>query len=145
MNLVEDKIRAYLDPMLEAEDCFLVDLKHLPGNKLMVYLDKDSGITISKCVQFSRYLRNYLEEEALLGDDYSLEVSSPGADQPLKLHRQYVKNVGKALKVVLNDGITKTGELIAVEENNIEINDEATGSEKINFDQIKRSTVIIKI
>ena len=143
--MVEDKIKAYLEPKLEAEDCFLVDLKHLPGNKLMVYLDKDSGITISKCVEFSRYLRHYLEEEALLGDNYSLEVSSPGADQPLKLHRQYVKNIGKELNVLLNNGITKTGKLVAVGDNDIEINEQSSGSETIEFALIKRSTVIIKI
>jgi ribosome maturation factor RimP len=98
--------------LLEEPVYFLVDLRIKPTNNIKVFLDGDSGITIEKCVQVNRKLYRKLEEAAIFPDgDFSLEVSSAGLDEPLKLFRQYKKNIGRLVEVQLQDGSQKEGQL----------------------------------
>lgn len=110
-----------LGALLTAEpEYFWVDVKILPGNNVKVALDGDSGIAIDKCVQFSKALYKQLEEaNVFAGADFSLEVSSPGLDEPLKIRRQYVRNVGRLVDIVLTDGIKIAGRLTDVTEDGI--------------------------
>jgi len=99
---------------------FLVEVKIGPGNNIKVFVDGDTGISIEKCVQFNRGLYKKIEEAALYpGGDFSLELSSPGLDEPLKLMRQYRKNVGRLVEVVLHDGSKVEGRLLEVSEDGI--------------------------
>lgn len=81
--------------LIEAEkDLFLVEIRIKPTNNIKVYIDGDQGVSVDKLVAYNRKFYRQLEEEALFPDgDFSLELSSPGLDEPLKLHRQYIKNV----------------------------------------------------
>jgi ribosome maturation factor RimP len=98
--------------LLEEPVYFLVDLRIKPTNNVKVFLDGDSGITIEKCVQVNRKLYRKLEDAAIFPDgDFSLEVSSAGLDEPLKLFRQYKKNIGRLVEVQLQDGSQKEGQL----------------------------------
>jgi len=123
MNTIE-AIKGALEPKLMEEDIFLVDIQLSPNNKMQVFLDTDEGITIDKCARVSRYLNTYIEQEQLLGDNYSLDVSSPGIEQPLKLVRQYKKNIGRKIAIRLLDGSDKKGILKKVTEDNITIEQE---------------------
>ena len=83
--------------------------------------------------------------------DFSLEVSSPGLDEPLKLLRQYKKNIGRDVELVMNDDAKKEGKLTAVTEENITIEyTEGKGkkaivkTDEIPFDAIKQTKVQIK-
>ncbi len=106
---------------------FLVDLRIKPTNNIKVFLDGDSGITIEKCVQVNRKLYKKLEEAAMFPEgDFSLEVSSAGLDEPLKLLRQYKKNIGRQVEVHFQDGSQKEGQLTAVNEEGIVL-EETTG------------------
>ncbi len=99
---------------------FLVDLRIKPTNNVKVFLDGDSGITIEKCVQVNRKLYRKMEESAIFPDgDFSLEVSSAGLDEPLKLLRQYKKNIGRLVEIQLQDGTQKEGQLKDVSEEGI--------------------------
>jgi ribosome maturation factor RimP len=82
---------------------FLVDLEISPARKVEIFLDGDQGLDLGVCRQFSRYLEEKLDATGLLGDDYTLEVSSPGATRPLKLPRQYPKHIGRTLQLELTD------------------------------------------
>ena len=83
--------------------------------------------------------------------DFSLEVSSPGVDKPLKLQRQYIKNTGRNIEIQFNDGSVKTGRLLQVSNDDI-ILEETTGKGKkaekqqlvIPFSNIKTTTVQIE-
>ena len=98
-------IKYYLFTDKKTEDVFLVELKVSPGNNLKVFLDADKGVTIDTCISINRALYKKIEEDDLFPNgDFSLEVSSPGVDEPLKLHRQYKKNIGRNVEVVMNDG-----------------------------------------
>jgi len=99
---------------------FLVDLRIKPINNVKVFLDCDAGITIEKCVQVNRKLYKKLEETGFYPEgDFSLEVSSAGLDEPLKLLRQYKKNVGRLVEVQLLDGTQQEGQLKEVSEEGI--------------------------
>jgi len=83
--------------------------------------------------------------------DFSLEVSSPGIEEPLKLYRQYVKNTGREVEVVLMDGSISNGKMVEVNEKEIKIeftegkNKKAVLKElSIPFSEIKQTTVQIK-
>src|SRR6185436_14996779 len=80
-----------VDPAL-----FLVEIKVKPTNNIKVFIDGDQGVRIDQLSQFNRRLYSQLEEENIFPNgDFSLELSSPGLEEPLKSHRQYLKNVGR--------------------------------------------------
>ncbi|TAE02385.1 MAG: hypothetical protein EAZ97_02590 [Bacteroidetes bacterium] len=70
-------------------------------------------------INISRKLGDFIEGKDFFQDPYLLEVSSPGIDFPLKLKRQYVKNIGRNVKVELEDGTSKIGKLEQVNEDHI--------------------------
>ncbi|MBS1567117.1 MAG: ribosome maturation factor, partial [Bacteroidetes bacterium] len=124
-------ITAMMQQLLEGNpDYFLVDIRIKPTNNIRIALDADSGVSIDKCVFYNRKLYRQLEESALFpAGDFSLEISSPGLDEPLKMHRQYVKNTGRNVEVILNDGSRTEGKLVSVDENGIVV-EETKGKNK---------------
>jgi len=133
-------------------DYFLVSLRIKPTNNVKVYLDGDNGLSIEKCVFFNRQLYKVLDEAGLFPPgEFSLEVSSPGVDEPLKMHRQYNKNIGRQVEVIFTDGTKKEGKLVQAAEQDIII-EETTGKGKkavtqqvvIPFNNIKTTTVQIQ-
>src|SRR5436189_1396716 len=80
----------------ETEDTFLVSVRIKPTNNIKVFLDADTGLSIDRCVKINRALYRIIEEKGWYPDgNFSLEVSSPGIDEPLKMIRQYQKNMGR--------------------------------------------------
>ena len=119
---MEERIADLLDAKFQEEDfldCFWLDIKMLPNNKVEVFLDSDSGITFEKCRKVSRYLESFIDEEGWLGEKYVLDVSSPGIGRPLKFPRQYVKNMGRGLVVKLVDGNEDEGTIIAADDEKV--------------------------
>src|SRR5580704_12595262 len=117
---IESIRRMTVEIISEEPVYFLVDLRIKPTNNVKVFLDGDSGITIEKCVQVNRKLYRKIEESAIYPDgDFSLEVSSAGLDEPLKLLRQYKKNIGRLVEVQLQDGTQKEGQLTDVSDEGI--------------------------
>ena len=114
-------IREWLEPMME-EDMFLVDMRIKPTNNIKIFLDADKGLPLERCIKVNRALYKKIEEAALYpGGDFSLEVSSPGVDEPLKLQRQFLKNVGRNVSVTLPDESVRTGKMIAADETGFRI------------------------
>lgn len=82
---------------------------------LLVLIDADQGITIEACAKMSRAMSEELEANEMLGEAYILEVSSPGLEYPLSSQRQYLKNMGRDLKVYLLSGTDVIGKLLEVD------------------------------
>lgn len=100
----QDQILQYLTDCLEGTDCFLVEFKLKPTNNFKIFLDADTGLQLEKCIQINRCLRRKIEESGLYPEgDFSIEVSSPGVDAPLRLPRQYAQHIGRKLEIVLQD------------------------------------------
>lgn len=126
---------------------FLVELKITPGNHIKIFIDNDTGMTIEKCVALNRALYKRLEESDVYRDgDFSLEVSSPGLDEPLKLYRQFVKNLGRSVEVTMNDGTQIEGRLVSAGEGSIEV-EEKKGKKKepVNHTLLLESVKTTKI
>ena len=122
-------------PLLQ-DDIFLVSIKIKPINNIKIYLDADNGLGIEKCIKINRALYRIMEEMGMYPDgDFSLEVSSPGVDEPLKLLRQYKKNVGREVEIALNDDTKKEGKLLNVSEDAIAIGyTEGKGKKAVSYE-----------
>jgi ribosome maturation factor RimP len=144
-------VKKLLESLLE-EDMFLVEIRIKPTNNVKIFIDADKGLPLERCIKVNRALYKQLEEMAIFPDgDFSLEVSSPGVDEPLKLKRQYSKNIGREVEVVSTDGTIVTGKLIASDEEGFNISRmEGKGKkavvreDRFSYDGIKQVTVQIK-
>ena len=81
---------------LQDTDKFLVQVMVKPANKILVFIDSDTNVTIADCVSLSRFIESKLDRET---EDFELSVSSSGLDQPLLILRQYIKNLNKLVEV----------------------------------------------
>ena len=137
IQVIEQKLKG----LLEANSThFLVEVKIKPTNNIKVFIDAEEGINLALLIQYNRKLYTLIEESALYPDgNFSLEVSSPGLDEPLKIYRQYPKNIGRFVDVLLNDSGKKEGKLIEATEDGIIIEYE-TGKGKKK--EIKQETIL---
>jgi len=141
---LETEIRHIVDKAIESEsELFLVDIKvkgNLGNQKVLVFIDGDKGVSIEQCGKISRAIGGDLEEKELFTGKYTLEVSSPGLDHPITLHRQYVKNIGRELEVILSSGERVEGKLEEVKEDLIALSSKG-GAKNITFEEIKQSKI----
>jgi ribosome maturation factor RimP len=153
---LERTITDWTNELLAQQDAALflvsVEVSSAPGTrKVRIYLDGDQGVSIDTCAEVSRALGHRIEEEELITDAYTLEVSSAGLSQPLLLRRQYIKNIGRHVKVTLEGDKTVQGELLAVTDEQITVAAKPGGRSKkksetketnIPFDAIKKTNVL---
>jgi ribosome maturation factor RimP len=148
--VTNERIKELLEQSLADQNHFLVDLvvnsKSNPI-KITVVLDGDKGISIDDCATVSRTFAALLDEENSL-ENYALEVTTPGLDQPLKLKRQYVKNIGREVKIQLKDKKIERGKLVESTEDTVVIEHEVKeGKQKelkkttFTFEEIERTLV----
>ena len=105
------QIRQWVESHLAEEGGFLVDLTVSDGADIRVLVDAPEGMPIARCVAISPLIEGQLDRDV---QDFALQVSTPGLDQPLKLRPQYDKNVGRSVAVQLHDGHKVEGLLTAV-------------------------------
>jgi ribosome maturation factor RimP len=111
-------IESHIQDILQGTEVFLVDVKVDKSNRIRVHVDKNEGISIDDCAGISRALEGKMDRDR---EDFSLEVSSPGIESPFRVHQQYVKNTGKAVKVETTNGQALTGILREVDDNGIRL------------------------
>lgn len=116
-EILEKEVNAYF----KNTSLFLVDIKVLSNGKIEIFADGKTNITIDECAQISKHIHHFLEENNLMSDNLSLDVSSPGMDEPLKVAQQFQKQLNKKVDVVLKNGLKITGELISADESGIVI------------------------
>ncbi len=125
----KEKVLHLLNEGLEAKPAvFLIDLTITDSNKIIVTLDGDNGVQLQDCVDVSRSIDQNLDREEL---DFSLEVASVGVGSPLKMVRQYKKNVGRMLIVKLQDATTIQAKLEEATDEQIVLSWEAREPKKI--------------
>ncbi len=115
-EITVERITALVEEQIAGSDLFIGEVKVKPGNVIYVFLDGDSGVPISKCVEVSRHIEKNLDRDEA---DFELNVSSYGLGQPLKFLRQYKNAIGKQLTVTTIEGEKLTGILVQVNEQNI--------------------------
>ena len=148
--ITKEQVAAIVEANLQGTAKFLVEVVVQPGNRLVVYIDGDSGVTIDDCNELSRFIEQQLDRER---EDFDLTVSSSGLDRPLKLLRQYRKNLGRELVVTPVEGEPVTGTLVRADESGIELEHPVKNTKKeirkentvFGFNELKTVKIIIKI
>jgi ribosome maturation factor RimP len=140
------KILELVNGALEGTDKFLVNLKITPDNRIFVDIDGDNGVTIDDCIELSRTVENQLDRDE---EDFELNVGSAGADQPLKLTRQYRRHVGRDLEVVTFAGESVEGTLEDAGDEGIVLRTKGTKKTapqtlRYAYSDIKTAKVVIK-
>ena len=139
---------------LQASNSYLVDVAIKPGNYIVVEIDSDDSVSIDDCVALSQYIEAHLDRDV---EDYELEVGSAGITSPFKVLRQYQKNIGNEVEMLLKSGTKKVGVLIAVDISGATISVEkkikpegakrpvmVTEEEKYPFEEIKYTKYLIR-
>lgn len=144
-----ERLRVLLEAPLENHGAFLLDLA-LKGEGrrqlLEVFCDTDTGINIAQCAEISREILPIIEASGILGEDFRLDVSSPGVGVPLKDKRQYKSNIGRRMSVKYREGENlkeAEGELTNLTEDGITLKTE-TASIGLGFDSITEARVKIR-
>lgn len=119
------------------EEYFIVNISVKSGNVIEVVIDGDHGVNIQKCVDVSRKIENSLDRDT---EDFELSVYSAGLGKPFKVLRQYLKNVGKEIEVIIQGEKPVSGVLKTVDELGFEI--EVSELEKI--DNKKKKVEVLK-
>lgn len=111
------RIEELLNDFLETrKDLFLIDLKISAGDDITVILDGDNGVSLQDCLDASRAIEFNMDREE---HDFSLQVMSAGLSEPLATPRQFNKNIGREIEVLLNDSTKIEGELAKVNDEKI--------------------------
>ncbi|MFL9834784.1 ribosome assembly cofactor RimP [Chryseobacterium terrae] len=148
-------IETLLNDFLQTrEDLFLIDLKFSAGDDITVILDGDNGVTVQDCLDASRAIEFNMDREE---HDFSLQVMSAGLSEPLSIPRQYAKNIGREIEVLLNDSSKIEGELAKVDEEKITLvlryrKPKEVGKGKVDveeekeipYSEIKKALVVLK-
>lgn len=101
-----------------SEEQFLVEVSVSSSNKIEVVIDSEQGINIESCIKLSKAIEEALDREE---EDFELQVASAGLGQPLKVYRQYIKNIGKEVELVKTDGSKLEGIIKSVSETGFEL------------------------
>lgn len=148
------KVEELLEVALnERPSLFLIELKINDENKILVTLDGDNGVNLQDCIDVSRAIEHNLDREEI---DFALEVASVGATTPLMMPRQYVKNIGRKLKVTKVSGEIVEGSVAEANDENVTLEWKAREPKKIGkgkvtvekkavlpYEEIKEAKVII--
>ena len=148
---IEDLLNQFL---AEREDLFLVDLKISAGDDITVILDGDNGVTLQDCLDASRAIEFNADRDE---HDFSLQVMSAGLGEPLKFSRQFKKNLGRELEVMLQNDEQFQGEVTFVDDEKIVLTRnfrkpkeigkgkvDAVEDTEIKISDIKKALVVIK-
>ncbi|MDR2236289.1 MAG: ribosome assembly cofactor RimP [Chryseobacterium sp.] len=149
------RIEELLNEFLETrKDLFLIDLKISAGDDVTVILDGDNGVTLQDCLDASRAVEFNMDREE---HDFSLQVMSAGLSEPLSTPRQFKKNIGREIEVLLADSSKTEGELAKVDDEKITLvlryrkpKDIGKGKvdveeeKEIPYSEIKKALVVIK-
>ena len=147
--IAKDKIRKLVEEHIDGTGLFIVDVKVSSANKITILVDTHEGITIDECISVSRHIEKNLDRDK---EDFELMVSSPGLEMPFMVLEQYVKNEGKKVAVLDNEGSKYQGILKNVTTGGFELETEvrkkgekATLKEiSFNYGQIKATKTLIE-
>ena len=135
LTQLKETIAQEVNRYFENTSLFLVEVKVLSNGKIEIFADGISNITIDECVQLSKHIYQFLEENSLMNDNISLDVSSPGMEEPLKVPQQFQKQIGKQVEVVLKNGLKIIGELLNTTETEVRIKEIIIIKKKENIEE----------
>lgn len=146
----KNKIEDVLRDLTAGSGIFPVSVKVSSSNKIIVHIDTNNGITLDECVDIHRRIEERFNRDE---EDYELQVSSPGIDTPFTVIEQYIKNEGRKVEVLDNEGKKYTGLLKNVTAGGFELEAEIkikgkpkeTTELSFNFEQVKHVKTVLTV
>jgi len=144
MEDILERIRKEAEKVVERYGLEVFDLtfrRESKGWVLRLTIDNPVGyVSIKDCELVSRDLERWLDAEDLIEHSYTLEVSSPGLDRPLRNVKDFARFTGKLAKIVMEDGTTIVGRILSVEGESIKVED-GKKEKIIQFNNIRRANL----
>lgn len=120
-ELVKELAQERIDEMNNGT--YLVDINISNSNQIVVEIDNmKGGAAVEDCIRVSRNIEHNLDREE---EDFELQVTTPGLSNPFKVEQQYIKNIGRNVKVVFKEVGSVEGKLVEVNDENIVVETEA--------------------
>jgi ribosome maturation factor RimP len=145
----EQLIKDLTSTHLEGTDRFAVSVAVRSDNRIRIFIDSDTQVFIEHCIELSKFIESQLDRET---EDFELNVSSSGLDQPYKLSRQYIKNIGREVSVLQKDNSKIEGTLIEADTEGFIVKETTKvkkvvteTTHKFLYSDIKETKEIIKI
>lgn len=134
-SLIENLLTQALETIsqTDSKDIFSVGLTVKPSNQIYIFVDSMDGVTIEDCIRISRHIEHNLDRET---EDFELHVSSAGLDLPFRVVKQYQKNIGREVKVVMKDGEVVRGELLQAGDESFEVQPILTSPKKARSKEV---------
>lgn len=147
-----DQLVEVLEPNINRLGYELVDMELIKeGGQwfLRIYIDHQNGISLDDCQKVSQELDWVLDESDPIPHSYILEVSSPGAERPLKKEKDFVRFTGRKIKVSTYKPIYNRrkfqGELLGLNESkDIVLRVEGEGEVSIPMDNIAKANLVLE-
>ncbi|MBL0340209.1 MAG: hypothetical protein IPP71_04380 [Bacteroidetes bacterium] len=150
--IAKENIENIVNQWIKSSECFLVEVKSAPS-KVTVFIDKPAGVTLAECSSLNRFIFDALEADNVW-ETHELEVSSPGMDQPLRVYQQYLRRIGREVRIITTEGRELKGKLKSANEIGIELlelisrkeNKKKVISEELrllNYENIKETKLIL--
>jgi len=143
----KEYIAKLVSEFLEGSDRFLCDVQIKQGNIITITIDSDTYVSIENCIHISKSIESKLNRDV---EDFELRVTSFGADKPIKFYRQYLKNIGRQLDIIMTDDRKVTGILRSVENNLFKIENLSKKKNTtdifqiISMEEIREARVVLK-
>jgi ribosome maturation factor RimP len=146
-----DKVKSVAEPILRSLGLELFDIEYSGsprGGALRIFIDKKEGVTLDDCEKVSRYLGQALDLEDPIPHRYTFEVSSPGLDRPLKRKEDFLRFIGKKVKIKtslpINNQKVFTGRLLDFKEEKAFLQLDHGSEQQIPFDQIAQARLQVE-
>jgi ribosome maturation factor RimP len=148
-----ERLRGLLEPLVSAADLDLEEIELSRAGRrrvLRVVVDSEEGVDLDACAELSRVISDKLDESDAMGEgEYQLEVTSPGAERPLKEHRHYVRAAGRLARFQLHEGGDLVARILTVDDDGLDL--EVPGvkgrkptARRVAFDEIAKARVEIE-
>jgi len=149
---LKERVEGIVNEWIKGGECFLVEVKTSPS-RVAVAIDKPAGVSLQECASLSRTITDTLDPDGVW-ESHELEVSSPGMDQPLKVYQQYLRRIGREVRVITREGREHKGKLQSANETGFELLEITSRKEnkkkvetetlhRFTYDQIKETKLIL--
>jgi len=144
VNDLTERVRSLAEPVLTKHGAELVDVQVRRGRTQLVRVvaDQPGGITLDTCARVSEELSRMLDVDDPIEGRYTLEVTSPGLDRPLRNEADFRKQQGKQVKIVLASGRHEEGTIEDVGADRVRLT-RAKGTVEVLFADIAKATLVL--
>lgn len=145
MSTTAQRVRDLVAPLI-GDGVTLYDVEH-NGSTLRILLDREGGIDVAALAEATRRISSALDEEDPIGSSYTLEVSSPGLERPLRTPEHFAAAVGRDVKVKCRPGTEGDrrvqGRLVEADDHSVIVETPTGERRSVRLDQISRANIAV--